>query len=231
VKHLAQTSKDVKLEKRDRPELKLLIFLFISAALLFSFMKLASEVLEGDTLAFDRAILLALRASGDTANPIGPAWVEQAMRDLTALGGTIVLVLFTVSIAGLLIVSRHPRLALLLLLGVSLGTVLSNTLKYLFARPRPDFVAHGVDVSTLSFPSGHTMLSAVTYLTIGALLTRDQTYSVKIYIVFVSIFLSFLVGVSRVYLGVHYPTDVLAGWAVGGAWASFWWFITVKLRG
>lgn len=221
---------DGKLAKGQQPELNILVFLLIAATLLFAFIKLASEVVEGETLAFDRAILLALRSPGDTSNPIGPPWLEQTMRDLTALGSTIVLVLATLSIAGLLLLIGHPRLSLLLLMAVSLGTVVSNTLKYLFARPRPEFVAHGLDVYTMSFPSGHTLLSAVTYLTIGALLTRDQAYPVKIYIMCVAILLSVLVGASRVYLGVHYPTDVLAGWAIGGAWASFWWFITAKLR-
>jgi undecaprenyl-diphosphatase len=108
-----------------------------------------------------------------------------------------------------------------------LGTVVSNTLKYMLARPRPDFVAHVVDVSTMSFPSGHAMLSAVTYLTIGALLARDQTFSIKVYVVAIAILLSVLVGISRVYLGVHYPTDVLAGWAIGGAWACIWWLIAL----
>jgi undecaprenyl-diphosphatase len=212
-----------------RPEIRLLAVLLIPAALLFSFIKLAGEVLEGETLAFDKAILLALRSSGDTADPVGPPWLEAAMRDLTALGSTAVLTIVTLAMAGLLLITRHPRLAGLLLLAVVLGTTLSNALKYLLARPRPDFVAHAVDVHTMSFPSGHAMLSALTYLTIGALLARDQPLPVKTYILCVAILVSVLVGISRVYLGVHYPTDVLAGWAIGGAWACLWWTIAVKV--
>jgi undecaprenyl-diphosphatase len=211
------------------PEVRLLLYLLVPASLMFAFIKVAGEVIEGDTIAFDRAVLLALRSAVDTADPIGPAWVEATMRDLTALGSTIVLTIVTLAMAGLLFMTGHRRLAMLLLFAVSLGTVVSNALKFFLARPRPDFVAHAVDVHTMSFPSGHTMLSAVTYLTIGALLARDQPFPIKAYILFVSIFLSMLVGLSRVYLGVHYPTDVLAGWAIGGAWACLWWIIAVKL--
>ena len=214
-----------------RPEARLLGALLIPSALLFAFIKLASEVVEGETLSFDRSILLALRVAGDTADPIGPTWFESVMRDLTALGSTVVLIIFTLAIAGFLIVTDRRALALLLMLAVSLGTALSNILKYFIGRPRPDLVAHVVQVHTMSFPSGHAMLSAVTYLTIGALLAHDQIrIHVKTYILSIAIFLSLLVGISRVYLGVHYPTDVLAGWAIGAAWACFWWIITAKFR-
>jgi undecaprenyl-diphosphatase len=214
-----------------RPEARLLGALLIPAILLFAFIKLASEVLEGEARAFDKAILLALRVPGDTADPIGPPWLESVMRDITALGSTVVLAVITLALAGFLFISARRSLSLLLVLAVSLGTLLSNTLKFILARPRPDLVAHVVQVHTMSFPSGHAMLSAVTYLTIGALLAHDQSsFRIKIYILSVAVFLSLMVGISRVYLGVHYPTDVLAGWAVGGAWASFWWLITAKLR-
>jgi undecaprenyl-diphosphatase len=108
-----------------------------------------------------------------------------------------------------------------------LGTILSNTLKFMLARPRPDLVAHAVDVYTLSFPSGHAMLSAITYLTVGALFARARPrFREKAYVLSIAILLSLLVGISRIYLGVHYPTDVLAGWSVGGAWACLWsWII------
>jgi undecaprenyl-diphosphatase len=214
-----------------RPEARFLAGLLIPAALLFAFGKLASKVFEGETLAFDKAILLVLRTAGDTGDPIGPPWLESVMRDLTALGSTAVLTIITLAAAGFLFVTYRRRLSLLLVLSVSLGTLLSNTLKFALARPRPELVAHAVQVHTLSFPSGHAMLSAVTYLTIGALLAHDQpSLRVKTYILSIAVFLSLLVGISRIYLGVHYPTDVLAGWALGGAWAGLWWLIISKLR-
>jgi undecaprenyl-diphosphatase len=214
-----------------RPETRFLAALVLPTALLFIFIKLASEVVKGETLAFDKSILLALRVAGDTADPIGPPWFESVMRDLSALGSAVVLTIMTLALSGFLFVTNRRRLSILLLLAVSLGTALSNSLKFVLARPRPDLVAHVVQVHTMSFPSGHAMLSAVTYLTIGALLAHDQSsIRVKTYILGVAVFLSCLVGISRVYLGVHYPTDVLAGWALGGAWAAFWWRITAKLR-
>jgi len=214
-----------------RPEARLLGALVLPTILLFAFVKLASEVAEGEPLAFEKAILLALRAPADTADPIGPRWFESVMRDVTALGSTVVLTIITLSLTGFLFVTGRKKLSVLLLLAVSLGTMLSNILKFIFARPRPDLVAHVVQVHTMSFPSGHALVSAVTYLTIGALLAHDQSsFRVKAYILGVAILLSILVGISRVYLGVHYPTDVLAGWAFGGAWAIFWWRITAKLR-
>jgi undecaprenyl-diphosphatase len=212
-----------------RPEVRLLGLVLIPAVLLLVFIKLASEVIEGDTLAFDKAILLALRTPGDTADPIGPPWLESVMRDLTALGSTVVLAIITLAMAGFLFVTNRRMLSLQLVLSVALGTLLSNTLKVLLARPRPELVAHIVQVHTLSFPSGHALLSAVTYLTIGALFMRDHPgIRVKAYILSIAILLSLLVGISRVYLGVHYPTDVLAGWAVGGAWASLCWLVSSR---
>ena len=100
------------------------------------------------------------------------------------------------------------------------GTVLSFGLKLVFERPRPDLVAHLVEVQTASFPSAHAMLSATTYLTLGALLARfEDRRRLKSYVLGVAIGLTVLVGISRIYLGVHWPTDVIAGWCAGAAWA------------
>jgi undecaprenyl-diphosphatase len=104
-------------------------------------------------------------------------------------------------------------------------------LKEFFERPRPDLVPHGAEVFTASFPSGHAMMSAVVYLTLGALLARVETgLRVKAFVLSVSVLLTVLVGISRVYLGVHWPTDVLAGWTVGAAWAVMCWLIARVLQ-
>jgi undecaprenyl-diphosphatase len=214
-----------------RRELLPLVSILIAAGLAGSFLALASEVLEGETLGFDKAILLALRDPTDPANPIGPLWLEIMMKDLTALGSITILALITAAVAGYLLVSGKRAAALLVLVSIGGGTLLSNLFKHVFARPRPDFIAHSVDVYTASFPSSHAMLSAVTYLTLGALLARvEANRRSTVYVVSVAILLTLLVGCRRLYLGVHYPTDVLAGWVVGSAWAILCWTVAAWLQ-
>jgi undecaprenyl-diphosphatase len=199
--------------------------------LLAAFALLASEVYEGDTLAFDRRILLLLRASGNPAISIGPIWLKDAMRDITALGGTSVLTIMVVAASGFLVVSRLWRAAVMVLVSVLSGVLLSNSLKAGFARARPDLVPHDVPVYTASFPSGHAMLSAVVYLTLGALLCRTQSSpAIKAYILSVAVLVTVIVGFSRVYLGVHWPTDVIAGWLLGSVWALVCWVAMLWLQ-
>jgi undecaprenyl-diphosphatase len=182
------------------------------------FLRLVFELLEGEKLPFDRSILLSLRQATDLSVPIGPGWMTHAMDDLTSLGGITVLGLITLVSTVYLLLRRRRAVALLLLLSVA---------KLGIARPRPDIVPHLIDVSDLSFPSGHAMLSAVTYLTLGALLSgmqRDR--ALKIYVVSIAVSLTVLVGISRVYLGVHYPSDVLGGWCAGAVWAVVCWRVS-----
>lgn len=192
-----------------------------SGAWLFSF--IASEVISGDTQAFDRNVLLSMRRSDDRS-PLGPPALQEAARDITGLGGVAALALLTVFTSSFLLLDGKKRMALFVCGSVVSGLLLSTLLKTMFQRPRPDLVPHAAYVSTASFPSGHSMLSAVTYLTLGALLARTQERKrLKAYFLLVAAFLSFLVGVSRVYLGVHWPTDVLAGWTAGASWAILCW--------
>jgi len=215
----------------ERIEVRGLVILLLASGSLGAFLSIAGEVREGDTHAFDDAILLWFRTPGDTANPIGPAWVEMAFRDITALGGMTVLALLTLSVVGYLLMCRKHASALLVAVAVLGGVVVSSLLKLGFDRPRPDVVAHLVDVHTLSFPSGHAMLSAATYLTLGVLLARtEKRFVVRAYFVGVAIVLTLLIGLSRIYLGVHYPTDVLAGWCAGAAWALICWTVARWLQ-
>jgi undecaprenyl-diphosphatase len=187
---------------------------------LWLFISIAGEVLEGETGAWDRRVLLALRSAADPAAPWGPAWVQEMARDFTALGGVAVLTLVTLAVTGYLLLARKRHAALAVFIAVAGGLILSSLLKLAFDRPRPDLVPHGSLVYTASFPSGHSMMAAVTYLTLGAMLARvEASIRIKIYLLSVAIVLTLLVGASRVYLGVHWPTDVAAGWAVGAAWA------------
>jgi undecaprenyl-diphosphatase len=194
------------------------------AGLLLLFGFIAQEVVKGRTLAFDRGIMLALRSSTDPAVPIGPVWLPEAARDVTSLGSMVVLGIVTLAVAGYLFFAGKPAAAWLTLIAVIGGIALSDLLKFAFARARPDVVAPLARVFTSSFPSAHATLSAITYLTIGAVLARSQSSPrISIYFMSLAAFLTALIGVSRIYLGVHYPTDVLAGWCIGAAWALGCW--------
>lgn len=219
------------LRARSLEELVPFAILALIAAMLAAFGKIADEVVDGQTHAFDEAILRALRNPGDLADPIGPAWLEHVMRDITSLGSFTVVTLVTLVAVAYLLIDGKRAAAVFVLIAIAGGVVLSEGLKHLFARPRPELVAHLVEVQTASFPSGHAMLSAVTFLTLGALLARIQSRRrLKAYVVSVAILLTLLIGASRVYLGVHWPTDVLAGWCAGAAWAMGCWLLAIWLQ-
>jgi undecaprenyl-diphosphatase len=180
---------------------------------------LGIEIPAGKTLAFDRAILLAMRRPDDHA-PVGSAAFQQAARDISALGSATVLWLLTGIIAGFLALDGKKRLALFICGCVAMGLLLETILKDTFDRPRPDIVPEATYARGTSFPSGHAMMSAIVYLSLGASLARfHRRKAVKAFSLIVAVFLTILIGVTRVYLGVHWPTDVLAGWAAGGVWA------------
>ncbi|MBY2925582.1 phosphatase PAP2 family protein [Rhizobium leguminosarum] len=206
-----------------------LIMLASVAGGLFVLQRLTSEVLEGETLRFDEAILRALRRPGDLAVPIGPGWLTHAVGDITSLGGVTVLALMTVLVTVYLLFDRRWPIAIFVVSSVLTGWLASTLLKIVVARPRPDIVPHLVEVGDLSFPSGHAMVSAVTYLTLGALLARTQRYpSTRIFVMGAGVFLAVIIGLSRIYLGVHYPTDVFAGWCAGALWALACWLISKR---
>jgi len=208
-------------------------FLSLAALAFFAwaFVELADDVTEGDTHVFDSAILLSMRNPADVADPLGPSWFEEAARDITGLGGYAVLTIVTLAAIAYLLMARQRGAAILVIVAIVGGMALSTGLKLGFERPRPDLVPHASRVYTASFPSGHAMLSAVVYLTLGSLLTRlEQRRRIKAFFIGMAVFLTLLVGASRVYLGVHWPSDVLAGWCVGAAWASLCWFVALQLQ-
>jgi undecaprenyl-diphosphatase len=209
----------------------LLVAALLVVLCIWAFIAIADEVKEGSTQRFDDWAIRALRKPHDPAQPIGPPWLAEVARDLTGLGGVAVLSLMTAAVVGFLWLREKYGAMWLVLTATVGGLALSTALKHVYHRPRPQLVAHLSAVYTTSFPSGHSMLSAVVYLTLGTLLARFvPERRVKFYFVSVAMVLTFLVGVSRVFMGVHYPTDVLAGWAAGLCWALLCWIAATWLQ-
>lgn len=210
----------------ERHELIWLIGGLAICVLLYAFITLAGAVMDGDTRALDARVLQALRKADDPSRPIGPAWLEAAIIDVTALGGPTVIWLVVLSVIGFLGLQARYRTALMVAAAAGSGELLNQMMKAMFMRPRPSVVPHLREVTSASFPSGHAMESAIVYLTLGVMLMRvAEGRLTKIYCLGVAMLVTFLVGSSRVFLGVHYPTDVLGGWILGLVWASIWWFI------
>ncbi len=208
----------------ERRELMWLLIGLGSCILILVFLALAGEVMEGETVAFDRKIVLAFRKADDLAQPIGPAWVTGALLDLTALGGTTVLGLVVLAVVGFLALQTRYWTAFFIFITAATGEAVSYAMKSVFSRARPTLVPHLREAFSSSFPSGHAMQSAIIYLTLGAMLMRiAEGRLTKIYCCTMAMLVTFLVGLSRVWLGVHYPSDVLGGWIVGLFWASLCW--------
>jgi undecaprenyl-diphosphatase len=196
-----------------------------------TFVGVTDMVREGELHEAEIRLMRDLRSAEDPSRPIGPSWLERWSREITALGSGTVLALMTSLVVGYLLIERWYASAVLLLASVGGGTLLTAGLKGFFDRDRPNVVPHLTDALFQSYPSGHSMMSSVVYLTLAVLLARTmKRRGVKIYCVSAALFLSFLVGLSRVYLGVHYPTDVVAGWAGGTAWALLCWLTAYWLE-
>jgi undecaprenyl-diphosphatase len=212
-------------------DLLTLLAVVIALAGSWAFVEIADEVGEGETRNVDAWVLRSLRRQAAPAVPLGPRWLTDDMRDLSALGGRAVLLLVTAAVVLYLWLARTYHIMWLVLGAAVGGQLLCAVLKAAFARPRPDIVPHLTPAAFSSFPSGHSMSAAVVYLTIGLLLARltDRT-RLRIYFLTLASFATFLVGISRVYLGVHYPTDVLAGWAAGSVWATCCWLLAGYLQ-
>lgn len=214
------------------PDRTTLVFIALITSALWVFFEVADEVIDGESRDVDEKLMILLRETGNLADPIGPIWLEEAARDITALGSFAVLFLVTTVTVVFLLMQKKIRMAILAFSAVASGAVLSSVLKFGFGRPRPELVSHQARVLSESFPSGHAMVSAVTYLTLGALIAQaEQPRLIKIYFMSLAVLLSFVIGITRIYLGVHWPSDVLAGWAMGSAWALLWWIVIERLQG
>ena len=215
LRHLAKTA-----------EARTLAAAALAGAGLWALLHLGGEMREGETLAFDSRIILALRAPGQPHQPIGPPWLTDALRDVTALGSTTLITLATLMGAAALVYRRHWRRALMLVLVVVLANASDDRLKMIYSRVRPDYAVAGLYLHSLSFPSGHSTASAALWLTLGTIAAsfEDRT-DAKVFWIVMAIATILAVGFSRVYLGAHWPTDVLAGWILGAFWALTGWAV------
>ncbi len=197
-----------------------LVSLLALSVLGYGFFALAHEVGEGSTAALDRKLLLLLRNPADPSDPLGPPWLKETMRDITGWGSVVTIVFLTISVAVYLALANKRRIAVFVLAAIVGGEGVSTVLKVFYHRPRPDLVPHGMEVFTASFPSGHAMMSAIAYLTLATLVARvERRRRVKALVLALGVGMTVCVGISRVYLGVHWPSDVLAGWCFGALWA------------
>lgn len=197
----------------------------------YGFIEIAEEVTDGEIRKLDEILFLSLRAAGDPSILRGPGWLQETALEVTAVGGFPLIIFTVAAVAGFFIVTKRYGAALFMVLSVGSGALLSSTLKQYYARPRPDLVDPLDAVHTASFPSGHALLTTVAYLTLAALVIGFlEDRRARAYVLSVAVLVAVVVGVSRVYLGVHWPSDVAAGWALGAAWASFSWLIMHFLR-
>lgn len=195
--------------------------LIIAIAGIGGFIGIATAVTAGKTQAWDERVLISLRNPDNPALPVGAERVGEAARDVTSLGGFAVLIFVTLAGVIYFRLDDNVRAARFVGLSIVQGFLVSVWLKSSFARPRPDIVPHLTGFSMSSFPSGHAMMSAIVYLTFAWMITQTvERRGVVIFVWSMAMLLTVAIGLSRVYMGVHYLTDVLAGWCAGFAWVS-----------
>jgi undecaprenyl-diphosphatase len=206
------------------------VLLLVASA--WVFIEVLDEIIEDDEAEeIDVWVMETLHRGPDQTVPIGPDWLVSAALDLTALGGPAVLTLMVALVAGYLALRRDFRNMWLVLIASVLGVTLNTLLKAVIGRERPPEAIRLAHETTASFPSGHSALSAIIYLTLGAILAASRTRRrERTYIIATALLLTGIVGVTRVYIGVHYPTDVLAGWSAGLCWTLVCLIVAHKLQ-
>jgi undecaprenyl-diphosphatase len=214
-----------------KAELGALAALFIAGLGISLFLWIADEMREEGPHGIDERVLMFLRSGANPHDALGPAWLQRAATELTTLGGTTNLTLIVIIAVAFLLLHRRVASALFVVVAVLGGTGISEAIKALFGRDRPPLIYRAVDSANASFPSGHAMLSTITYLTLGALLAQVMAKRrQKVFVFATAMVLALIIGASRVYLGVHWMTDVLAGWSLGAAWAMTCWLAAWSVR-
>ena len=205
---------------------RLLAVIVAVGAAIWGVLWLSGEVRAGETTAFDRALILALRQTIDPDRLRGPAWLQESARDITALGGFTVLGLVSVAAIAVLIVYGRRRQALVFAAAAVGAQALAEAIKSIVGRPRPSFVARYDLIASSSFPSGHSMMAPAIYFTLASIVAAGELRpAARVLLMAGSVVLVAAIGVSRVYLGVHWPTDVVAGWTLGSAVALVAWVV------
>ncbi|PTW62344.1 undecaprenyl-diphosphatase [Breoghania corrubedonensis] len=217
--------------RQDRQSLLAVVLVAVLAFSGWVFLNIADEMSEGELDHIDHVLFLSLREPGNPQQLLGPPWLEETAVEITALGGFPVIILLTVMVSGGLLAARMPGTSAFVVLSIASGAALSTGLKMLYERPRPDIVKHLDVIHTASFPSGHATISTLTYLTLAALIARVVTRRrLRVYLMACALSLAVIIGLSRIYLGVHWPSDVAAGWALGTAWAALSFIVLTGLR-
>ncbi len=199
----------------------------VAAVALAVFAGLAWWVIYTPVPGLDEAIIKGLRHANDLADPIGPGWLEEGMRDITALGSNWALLYLSAISAAWLAITGRGKMAVQLGVGILAALAVTFALKHGFTRPRPDLVGHGTRVFTSSFPSAHAMMSFITYFTLAVIIIRlSNKPDIRGLVFGLAALTTLLIGFSRIYLGVHWPTDILSGWAAGLVWVAVWTQLT-----
>lgn len=225
---MSPAAPDVRLSRLRRlmgaAEVRTLVVIAAIAAGVWVVASLGVHVRHGRTEGLDPAIIEALRVPGHPHQPIGPRWLQDVMRDITALGGATVTVLAALLVFAALAFHKLWRRGVMLLAVVAMAQLTDELLKGLFDRPRPDFAPPGTFVYAQSFPSGHSTSSAALWMSLAMIAASFETEEeAKIFWFVIAGVVIVAVGFSRVFLGVHWPTDVLAGWTLGTSWALVGW--------
>lgn len=203
-----------------RIEIALLAAWVALAGAIWAFLAIGSEMREGELTAFDLWVLGAFRRPGQPHAATGPHWLMESMRDITSLGGVTLLVIITVLSVIVLLAHSRKAQALVMAICVPLAQLSSGLFKDLYERSRPSFAIYGDLPTSMSFPSGHSTVAAATYFVLAVIVSSlEAKRSMKILAFAVAALLSLMIGFSRIYLGVHWPSDVIAGWCLGAAWA------------